>query len=716
MTMEKGKEQVALSGRINGNTATASTLTDSDYIYMSNGLLSASDAVPDSQGAIEGHGAIAGQGAPLVVPLNPRVGRRALDVPSSTPFGMLASPLMQLFKVESTLVDLVLTELRPRCPVCNKLAERPANIRDLNLPSSGYLALVLADDRNEISLSERCELLGVERVFVTGRILRVEELLGDSDGEPVLALVAASQHEELRRAVALWSERGGAKLRILHLEHRTALALELFVLNSRWSCLECDRSFPEATSLMLAATTPCARCRGEGWLDVQGARLISCEGCDGFGSSDSVALYEWRGVQLRHVAALPFRSFLEPSSSASSEISHLQRICEGGFGDYPIGAPVNLLSRGEQALCTLLSSKLSKLTGLTLLADGAALWPTWNGVAADYAETLRAFYPVVAPLTALRLPERLGEAFIVRDIERGPLSIRELSCPLGRPSLIQGGVGTGKGLLLKEIKEVFSKKRKLAQRCAFGSLKSCYLLDPGAVLPDLVIDLLGLEDLIAAEFCRTRIARERGYSIEDLLLSSSRYRCRACLAGIGECPECNGALIDWSIGQIPFGQLTFSAVLQAPLAALSELLWSRDTIGEVIRALPQELQSSLTLATPVASLPPATARVIYLLAALTRIGASKDGPKQSALATELILINKPFALAAAQQIRVWEMLCELTLRGATVVCADVPETLENLFSSVLRLAPARGVDPQRERHRLYDVRMARPVILDVVVP
>ena len=79
--MEKGKEQVALSGRINGNTATVSTLTDSDYIYMSNGMLGASDAVPDSQGAIEGHGAVVGQGAPLVVPLNPRVHKRALDVP-----------------------------------------------------------------------------------------------------------------------------------------------------------------------------------------------------------------------------------------------------------------------------------------------------------------------------------------------------------------------------------------------------------------------------------------------------------------------------------------------------------------------------------------------------------------------------------------------------------------------------------------------------------
>ncbi len=35
MTMKKGKEQVALKGRIKGSGATVSTLTDSDYIYQS---------------------------------------------------------------------------------------------------------------------------------------------------------------------------------------------------------------------------------------------------------------------------------------------------------------------------------------------------------------------------------------------------------------------------------------------------------------------------------------------------------------------------------------------------------------------------------------------------------------------------------------------------------------------------------------------------------
>ena len=102
--------------------------------------------------------------------------------------------------------------------------------------------MALVDDRQDVPLRERCELLGTERAVVGERIVRIDEA-PESAGEPILALVSASHHEEFCAAVKLWLERGSATLRLLHLAERGASAHELARLHSAWSCARCGSRF-----------------------------------------------------------------------------------------------------------------------------------------------------------------------------------------------------------------------------------------------------------------------------------------------------------------------------------------------------------------------------------------------------------------------------------------------------------------------------------------
>jgi hypothetical protein len=67
----------------------------------------------------------------------------------------------------------------------------------------------------------------------------------------------------------------------------------------------------------------------------------------------------------------------------------------------------------------------------------------------------------------------------------------------------------------------------------------------------------------------------------------------------------------------------------------------------------------------------------------------------------------PFGTTSAYQGVLLQCINELRSRGATIVCAGMPETLESYFSSVVRLRfvaePRRGEDARR----FLDVRMTR---------
>ncbi len=649
-------------------------------------------------------------GAPILV--QPREQALAIGRLEPTPFGMLAPSIAAQLGIVGQLFDGIVSELAPRCGACGTLAQPPAAVDALSLPKEGFLAAVLVDDRHDVALRERCELLGSERALVQSRIVRVEECEAD-DGEPVLALVSAESPEELRAAVRLWLGRGSAAVRVVHLAERHAPATQLALLRASWACAGCGKLFEPATKSAVLAAEECARCKGQGWLEVEGKRLTSCEECGGFGRSTAFSGYEWRGVELRCLSALPLAALRPGLSGGSAAAEALDVAISRGFGSYPLGAPTGTMSAGERARLSLACLELSRIEGLSLVADAASLF-------SGQAESGSHGVALIAPQTAA--PQQRGShappsaALSVRDIAAGPLEMAQLSVPCGAASLIQGESGSGKSLLLREVAAVFSKRKKLASRCSFPGLKSCTLIDPFRPAEELVGDLIEVMSLIAQELSGTRAARERGLTARDISLSTSPRRCAACADSDSAdgCQACGGAELGSAVGGIVFNKMRWSEILHAPLSAVAQLLWRDSAIASAIESLPGDLSSRCTLATRSSTLTAAERRALVICAGLGRVLSARKGSGPAPLGHELVLIDTPFCLAKEHQELVWRMLGELNDRGATALCAGVPEALERHFASVVRLRPSSEAAPARMRSRMYDVRHSRAARVDVV--
>ena len=644
--------------------------------------------------------------------LNPVRKSPLVGTPRRTPFGMLAPALMELFGLQLQLFEAFVRELRPRCSGCGQVLERPASLGAMRLPAEGFLAAVLADDRTDIPILERCEMLGAERVLVDGAIVRAEDA-PHGRGEPVLVLMSASHADEFRREAQAWLERGSDLLRILHLAERAAKPTEIGEASASCRCDGCGCAVPVPAKADFAACEPCERCKGRGWLELEASRLTACEACAGFGSTDRASRHDWRGIEWRHVAAIPFGRACEAFGDA---FSALGAVCERGFGGYPIGMPTGMLSEGERARVALLNAELSQLREASFVADGAALW---SEPPASNTPTLAVFVP--EPLQdprPFKRPSGQGERFTVRDVQQGPLEASEIGAELGGAIAVQGAQDLEGHLVLEEIARTFAKRRKLAHRCSFGTLKSCHYINPLAALPELVGDVIGIAQLISEDFARTRIARERGLEARDFSLATSRYRCAECADDPQRelaCPECGGWLVDPSVGSVAFGGVAFGEALRMPLSELGKLLWRSDLVQAVLSALPDDTAQALSLASRSESLSAEELRATYLRAQLAGVLAGLSRPKAvNSVATGMVLVHAPCCIGAGHQRAVWDALCSLNDRGATVVCADVPKALEYCFGSVVRLRVPREGDLSRIASPLYDVRLTRPLTIEVV--
>lgn len=630
-----------------------------------------------------------------------------------TLFGILAPSLVSHLGIETQLFDAIAPQLSPRCSACGILAQSPGTLDPARLPSDGFLAAVLHDDRQDIPLQERCELLGSERALVGQHLVRIDECSAE-DGEPVLALMSASSADDFKAAISLWLARGSACVRVMHLAERLAPARELARLSPSWTCGGCGKLFERVSKSAVLSAPPCARCRGEGWLEVDDKRVTACEACGGFGGSTGLARYEWRGVALCHLAGVTLKTLREGLASESAVSKALDVVMRHGFADYPLGGPIGTMSLGERARLSMACVELSQVEGITLVADAASLF---SGNAESGAEGAQLFMPEVAqPPRAMKRSAAGGESVCVREIEFGPLAVGELSFPIGTSIALQGPSGSGKSTLLREVARIFSKRKKLANRCSFPGLKSCTLVDTQSPPPELIGDLVGVMALVADELAGTRMARERGLGVREVSLSTSPLRCAACAESeSGEsCSECGGAEIDAAAGSLLFGKLRWSEILHAPLADIGNLRWRSTVVPAIISALPADLASRVTLATRCSSLTGAERRALQVCAGLGRVLSARKGPQPASLETDLVLLDTPFCLAREHQVAVWRMLGELNDRGATVLCAGVPEALESSFGSVVRLRPSVEAAPTRVQHRMYDVRHARAVGLDIV--
>jgi hypothetical protein len=667
------------------------------------------------------------------LPILPAASKRSIGRCVQTPVGVLPRSIVELLGVSEGLSEYIIERLTPYCDACSVEATPPADIARFAIPAEGFLALVVADDDSGVPLRERCEWLGSERALVHESLVRVEDLVSD-DGEPVVVIVPATSATSLSGEVSRWFSRGGSELRVMHFASRIAKGLQLGRLSGHWSCPRCTAMFLQPSRAALEGAQPCKTCSGiakglerldAGWMLDDAKRIVACRDCDGFGLETEIANYRVLGVPLRQVMVLTAQEFCARAGELPEPLQgQLEAINACGFGAYPLGAPVELLSQGELALLSVLSGELSGFTGVRYLLDAAIVGNRYGATAElvrapsiVYARPAQLHPPEAGEPPALMTNER-SEDIVLRDVQIGSLHTREVRFPCGTMTVVQGPTGSGKSLLVSVVASRFAKRNKLAHCASFGSLKRCSVVRADVGTAKTVLEALGLSQELAKEIARTRRAQELGILEEDLILPQSRYRCGVCHGGVngevttlGPCTECRGALYDWRVAELGLAGRTVAEVLSTPLEHLQGAMWGSDWLESVIRDFPVELRDRVALGSSLALLSQPEARFLAvwggLIKVLSVVGAVRGKNRAVPLATDLVLIDGPCLMPVTQMQEIGRLLIKIKEMGATLVYADIPEGLESLGSCVLELSACEIQHKERASRPYMDTRYAR---------
>lgn len=649
--------------------------------------------------------------------------------------GVTPTGLVHALGLSDRVVDFVLSELVPRCPACDVLMDRPRASRDLSLPGEGYLIATPVEAPESVSLVARCEMLGSERALVGGKIVRADAL-SDEEGAPIIILVSARDGARLTEGVESWFSRGGGPLAIYHAATRDADVIALDVVSRQWVCGSCSKSASSPTRGLLMNLSACGTCDGEGWLADRDGRFTACRDCDGFGSIDGVGRYACGGGELRAISELTFRELrgvVERSQTDGHDalLAALAMVERFGFGRYPLASPVGTLSEGERVLVTALIGQLSRVSGAMYVVDGAYLHgDSLAELSGDAHSALRVVVPRAEARSAVsKASNATTESIRLLGLDSAGLAIPEVEFPVGALSIVCGGPGSGKSLLLSEIARRFAKRKKLARLGSFGAIKRCHLLGPMSASTSVLLELVSLDGEFAEEIARTREARHEGVIAGDLSRSSARYRCAVCggsgrveipSSGRGsqtrECDECGGVLYDWRVADMPLLGRTVAEVLKAPLTEVSELLWRDSSVSFALSTVCRGVGRSLTLATPCAELGVEERGFIALAARLARLVAPRKERRtgRGGLTGELVLVDGPRTLTSCHFTIIMDLLGDLVGGGATVICADLPVGLESHSAHVLRLRAADEGALFGERRAFADSRYARTSVIGYV--
>lgn len=643
-----------------------------------------------------------------------------------TPLGAMRRSLASVLGLWDGLLECVVSGITPRCPRCQELARAPTKISELSLPDDGTIIFALLGDEQDFTLRERCELLGVERALVQGRIKGASSLEAE-DGEPIIAAVSARESEQLNENVRRWFARGGGPLRVVHFASRDAIGRHVGELYGSWWCTKCTQQIEAVTRALLQGCAPCSVCRGEGWIQskVEGAlRDVACRECDGFGSTESISRDEFDGVPLRYVATLSFSDFVRKSVPGSQLHQSLLEVQRCGLGGVPIGTPVDLCSPGERVQMAILVGQLHGIAQAQFLLDeGYAPFEASLVGMKNHGIGLTFARPCEDHAVSLPSQEGIdGEALkvcaevLLREIRVGPLRIPELSLPIGALSVVQGPIGVGKSLLLTVIQQRFAHRRTLSHLATFGELRRCSRVQGITPAAGTMMDLLGLSDIVAYEIARTRRAKEFGLIEKDLRRDCARYWCQEC-SGRGVvtdgvvCDACEGGLYNPRIGTLSLLGDTVLGIMKRPLSSLSELLWSSHRVEQVVRIASDFVGPEVCLATAVQTLSPCVRRVVGMLAHLASIEAEglESVPKKSrrGLTKELILIDGPNVWGKEHLSVVASKIGSLVEQGATVIYAGAPNQIELACHSVIQLEFVEDSIRALSREKYLDTRYAR---------
>jgi hypothetical protein len=656
---------------------------------------------------------------------------------SGSPFGRTPYNLMMMLGIESVLCEAVVRQIRPACPRCGGTTERPVQLTPEQLPTQGWIAAVVRDGVTEVPLRERCELLGTERAYVAGRLVRVTD---DEDfpdgvdaaaGEPVAVLESA---ERLRRDPAPlegWFARGGGRLLLVHFTARDAVGVELGVRVQGLICTGCGSEVAGVHSADLYALPPCAQCAGAGWLESLSGGLAPCGVCDGHGSSDPLTTArcgEWR---VRDLLAVTFDQFFRQLPGMTpSEQALGAAVSAAGLGGYPLGYPVAYAAPTERLCMALAIARRAQVRGALFVADAAALPalaatpepPAWLTTAEPRAVL---YTPADVSSGAQPLPVAVGAgccAVELRDV--GPFASTRVTFPCAAATLIQGPAGSGKSVALSEVRRLFAQRRRLAQLCAFPGLKRLTWIASYEPHGESVLDALMVWPAVAALAARSRQVQRLGFDPRELEVAHHRHPCPECVEGAGvravgsepqgACQSCGGTGLHQRIVQLPLGGSSVGEVLTGTLEAAAELLWADDELCAVFAALPTPLKTQLRLISPLRWCAPADIRCLRVCAGLGRVRARAEGRRGAAGAEELVLLDTPCAGTGAQQHHIVTLFEQLLNRRVTLLCAGAPVGLESLFHHVIHLEVVSAPLEERRGSRTLESRFGRRSVVGSV--
>lgn len=657
-----------------------------------------------------------------IVPLVPALIREQHLRMRRTELGSGPVSLLSALGLYDRVIDAILPSLVPRCPACSTVASPPCSLDLHSVPSDGVLGISVVCGENEYGLRERCELLGVERAYVNGHVRSISEVR-DETGEALLLVASVRDSDVVQDEIARWFARGGGDLRLIHFSSRTAHGLEIGVLNHSWICESCQRSLMQPSRSNLLSAPACKSCAGDGWIESpelqDDRRFIACRDCDGIGFVSDFSGYDFFGTPLGRIMTLQFsevRRLMLEKVGAEEVANLLDTVCKSGFADYPIGSCYTLFSAGERTLAMLASCRLAQLQDVRFVVDGA--YGDFKGVSSDLCDANNHLLVATTCMSVRERPAnatRMENTIVLRDVHVGPLHVPLIEFPLGAVSAVQGGVGTGKTLLLKVMQQRFAKRRSQMDRATFGPIQRCSVIHGIIDQRRTVLHGIGFEQVLAEEISRTRQAKQYGILVDDLDLSCSKYRCAVCegrgVQSDGErCTECEGLLYDWRVVDLPLLGSSVREIMQRPINSLGELLWFQPGIETVCDAIHEIGAGGVTLSTPLGELDPALRRTLSVVSRLAAIPGQRLSTRKQAhseLSKDLILIDGPCIVPSQHGDIIRKLLQNAEAKGATVVYASMPESLESICASVLRLDRQTQDAPQHIRERYLDARYAR---------
>jgi hypothetical protein len=126
----------------------------------------------------------------VVAPASPAEIRRM----QRTEVGSRPRSVLDVLGLTDSVLEYIFEKLNPRCFRCDCDAVPPKTLSAYQLPETGVIALSVIDTESEVSLRERAELLGSERVYVNGHLVAVGDLTTE-DGEPVLCALVYTRRQ-----------------------------------------------------------------------------------------------------------------------------------------------------------------------------------------------------------------------------------------------------------------------------------------------------------------------------------------------------------------------------------------------------------------------------------------------------------------------------------------------------------------------------------------